>query len=289
MVAGHQQEASVDIVLDPHRLVEAAEQRRAIDRIVARQIDRAYERPLVCIEERGSGAGEFSSVSRRVETAPDVRSVASADSEQWIHSQEYELSFWKDKWPYRHLSVEELQEARHKDAMWFLGKMGFTYGSSHYRYEGFEGKVLEVGSGPIGFFEKVEGVTVTAQDSLMGLYAENLPFSILGERGSSCYIRDGVADIESAFDFVVCSNVLDHTADWIQFLVDCVGRLRTGGELLLVTDSRGVPAIGHTQIFSHDQLVRVLELLGAKQFKVKAVEREDGVHCDYRHYFRVVF
>ncbi|WP_049306275.1 methyltransferase domain-containing protein, partial [Pseudomonas aeruginosa] len=130
---------------------------------------------------------------------------------------------------------------------------------------------------------------VTAQDSLMGLYAENLPFSTLGERGSSCYIRDGVADIESAFDFVVCSNVLDHTADWIQFLVDCVGRLRTGGELLLVTDSRGVPAIGHTQIFSHDQLVRVLELLGAKQFKVKAVEREDGVHCDYRHYFRVVF
>ncbi|HGJ8019535.1 TPA: hypothetical protein ACJX2O_005299, partial [Pseudomonas aeruginosa] len=134
---------------------------------------RANGTPLVCIEERGSGAGEFSSVSRRVETAPDVRSVASADPEQWIHSQEYELSFWKDKWPYRHLSVEELQEARHKDAMWFLGKMGFTYGSSHYRYEGFEGKVLEVGSGPIGFFEKVEGVTVTAQDSLMGLYAEN--------------------------------------------------------------------------------------------------------------------
>ncbi|WP_410963477.1 methyltransferase domain-containing protein, partial [Salmonella sp. SAL04292] len=65
-------------------------------------------------------------------------------------------------------------------------------------------------------------------------------------------MRDGVADIESAFDFVVCSNVLDHTADWIQFLIDCVGRLRTGGELLLVTDSRGVPAIGHTQIFSHD-------------------------------------
>ncbi|WP_428998476.1 methyltransferase domain-containing protein, partial [Pseudomonas aeruginosa] len=145
-----------------------------------------------------------------------------------------------------------------------------------------------------GFSPKsVSGISrplqVTAQDSLMGLYAENLPFSILGERGSSCYIRDGVADIESAFDFVVCSNVLDHTADWIQFLVDCVGRLRTGGELLLVTDSRGVPAIGHTQIFSHDQLVRVLELLGAKQFKVKAVEREDGGHCDYRHYFRVIF
>ncbi|HDQ7434237.1 TPA: hypothetical protein QBM20_005216, partial [Pseudomonas aeruginosa] len=59
--------------------------------------------------------------------------------------------------------------------------------------------------------------------------------------------------------------------------------------LLLVTDSRGVPAIGHTQIFSHDQLVRVLELLGAKQFKVKAVEREGGGHCDYRHYFRVIF
>ncbi|RTU62617.1 hypothetical protein DZA25_11195 [Pseudomonas aeruginosa] len=29
---------------------------------------RANGTPLVCIEERGSGAGEFSSVSRRVET-----------------------------------------------------------------------------------------------------------------------------------------------------------------------------------------------------------------------------
>ncbi len=44
LVAGHQPEASVDIVLDPHRLVEAAEQRGAIDRIVAGQVDRAYER-----------------------------------------------------------------------------------------------------------------------------------------------------------------------------------------------------------------------------------------------------
>ena len=211
---------------------------------------------------------------------------ASADPGQWEKSQEYELSFWKEQWPYRHLPVAELQEARHKDAMWFLGKMGFVKGDSDYRYEGFEGRVLEVGCGPIGFFELVVGVSVTAQDSLMRLYAENLPFSMIGERGAVTYTQEGVADV---FDFVVCSNVLDHTADWIQFLIYCVKKVKKGGELLLVTDSRGIPAIGHTQIFSHNQLVRVLELLGAKEFKVDAVEREDGVHCDYRHYFRAVF
>jgi 2-polyprenyl-3-methyl-5-hydroxy-6-metoxy-1,4-benzoquinol methylase len=214
---------------------------------------------------------------------------ASADPGQWEKSQEYELSFWKDQWPYRHLSVAELQQARHKDAMWFLGKMGFVKGDSDYRYEGFEGRVLEVGCGPIGFFELAADVSVTAQDSLMRLYAKNLPFSLIGERGAVTYSQESVAYVAGVFDFVVCSNVLDHTADWIEFLISCVKKIRKGGELLLVTDSRGIPAIGHTQIFSHNQLVRVLELLGAKEFKVDAVEREDGVHCDYRHYFRAVF
>ncbi|MNF48645.1 Ubiquinone biosynthesis O-methyltransferase [compost metagenome] len=214
---------------------------------------------------------------------------ASADPEQWEKSQEYELSFWKEQWPYRHLSVAELQQARHKDAMWFLGKMGFLKGGSDYRYEGFDGTVLEVGCGPIGFFEMVGDVSVTAQDSLMRLYAENLPFSMIGKRGSVTYIKEDLADVGELFDFVVCSNVLDHTADWIQFLMFCSKRVKKDGELLLVTDSRGIPAIGHTQIFSHSQLVRVLELLGAKEFRVDAVEREDGVHCDYRHYLRAVF
>ncbi|MFZ6047192.1 class I SAM-dependent methyltransferase [Pseudomonas sp. CR3202] len=173
--------------------------------------------------------------------------------------------------------------------MWFLGKMGFAKASSNYHYESFEGDILEVGSGPIGFFERVDKVSVTAQDSLMGLYAKNLPFSIIGRRGAVTYIQEDIADIDDVFDFVVCSNVLDHTADWIQFLIDCVKRVREGGELLLVTDSRGIPAVGHTQIFSHNQLVRTLELLGAKQFIVNIVEREDGAHCDYRHYLRVAF
>lgn len=214
---------------------------------------------------------------------------ASADPEHWKRSQEYELSFWKEQWPYRHLSVVELQDARHKDAMWFLGKMGFVRGESDYEYERFEGEVLEVGCGPIGFFERVAGVLVTSQDSLMRLYAENLPFSIIGKRGSATYVPESIDEIDDLFDYVVCSNVLDHTADWIQFLIHCVKRVKKGGELLLVTDSRGIPAVGHTQIFSHSQLVRVLELLGAKEFRVDAVEREDGVHCDYRHYLRAVF
>ncbi|MGQ7818956.1 class I SAM-dependent methyltransferase [Metapseudomonas furukawaii] len=214
---------------------------------------------------------------------------ASADPEQWGKSQEYELSFWKEQWPYRHLSVAELQGNRHKDAMWFLGKMGFAKGETDFRFDGFDGEVLEVGCGPIGFFEKIDGIAVTAQDSLMKEYSEELPFSTLGKRGAATYVCVDVSELSGLFDFVVCSNVLDHTGDWIQFLSVCTKRLKKGGEFLLVTDSRGVPAEGHTQIFSHSQLIQVLELLGAQHFKVDAFQREDGVHCDYRHFIRAVF
>lgn len=218
-----------------------------------------------------------------------AESVVSADPSNWPESQRYELDFWRNQWPHRHLSVSEIQEVRHRDAMWLLGNMGFTKAGSDYAYQGFEGRVLEVGCGPMGFFEKLEGVSVVSQDSLMALYASNLDFSSLGQRGAVLYIDTPVADIVERFDFVVCSNVLDHTGDWISFLIDCVSRLEEGGELLLITDSRGVPAPGHTQIFNHDQLVNVLKLLGAQGFKVDSFTREDGEHCDFRHYLRAQF
>jgi 2-polyprenyl-3-methyl-5-hydroxy-6-metoxy-1,4-benzoquinol methylase len=211
----------------------------------------------------------------------------SANPENWENSQDYELIFWKDQWPYRHLSIQELQSLRQKDAEWFLNQMAFRTGPGSAM--GFNGSILEVGCGPIGFFELTNEVDVIAQDSLMNKYAEHLSYSTLGKRGSTSYTGANLSEIGGEFDFVVCSNVLDHTADWIDFLIKCQGKLKPNGELLLITDSRGVPMEGHTQIFSPAQLRSLLKLLGAKQFKVDKIEQVPDGHCDYRNYLRVVF
>ena len=111
----------------------------------------------------------------------------------------------------------------------------------------------------------------------MAAYATHIPFSTIGTRGSTTYIDQAVEDIRDTFDFVVCSNVLDHTGDWIDFLAHCCNRVGAGGELLLFTNSRGAPTPGHTQIFSPPQLLKVIELLGAKRFVAPA--RRQSLTC----------
>jgi 2-polyprenyl-3-methyl-5-hydroxy-6-metoxy-1,4-benzoquinol methylase len=211
-----------------------------------------------------------------------------ANPNGWTSSQSYELLFWRDEWPYRDRPLEEIQKIRHDDAAWFLGQMGFKQ-TSGYSFDGFEGSVLEVGSGPVGFFELVEGVDVTAQDTLMGAYAELLTFSTLGRRGSSFYTQQPIHLLTDKYKYVVCSNVLDHTADWIEFLRDCCARVQPQGELLIVTDSRGAPMEGHTQVFSPQQLRLLLQILGAKSFAVDRTEGVSDTHRDFRNYLRVAF
>lgn len=202
----------------------------------------------------------------------------------WTDSQEYELRYWRDEWPYRHMPIADLQRLRHEDAAWFLGEMGFAR-----PFSDFTGDVLEVGCGPIGFFELMNGVRVVAQDSLMAAYARALTFSKLGARGAAIYLARDIDQIDGTFDFVVCSNVLDHTADWIEFLQHCRNRLNPGGQLLLFTDSRGAPAPGHTQIFSPQQLVRVVNLLGAKHLIVSRAQAVNDGHRDYTNTIRAAF
>lgn len=212
-----------------------------------------------------------------------------ANPDGWAAAQEFELRYWRESWPYRHLPLTDLQAHRHEVACWFLNEMGFTAVPGSNTFSDFQGSVLEVGCGPLGFFELVEGVEVVAQDSLMSAYADHLPFSTLGKRGSVTYSDEPVDQIAGLFDFVVCSNVLDHTADWIQFLKEICHRVKPdGGELLLFTDSRGVPCEGHTQIFSPSQLISVLELLGANHFPVHTVETRTD-HCDFVNTIRAAF
>lgn len=199
-----------------------------------------------------------------------------------VAAPKFELSFWVNKWPYRHLSRQEIIETvRRDDAKWFLEEMGFRETTAG-AFDGFHGVVLEVGSGPIGFFEGVQGVTVDAIDPLMKAYSTSLPFAVYGAVNNYQYSDTPVESIEKKYDFVVNSNVLDHTDDWKAHLAYCINAVnRPTGQLLLFTHCHFLPFPGHSQLFMPNDVVA--ELL---RHKVAAIEpmkitRDDSGHADF--------
>ena len=196
-----------------------------------------------------------------------------ANRDSWDGSQKFELEYWKNHWPHRHESLKTLQKSRHGVGVWFLESMGFERAGDG-SFPGFRGRALEVGCGPIGFFELFEGVQVDAVDSLMAAYAAEIPYATWGTRGAATYSSMSLFDVEEPYDFVICSNVLDHTADWMEFLEGLHHAAKPdGGEVLIFTDVRGVPAVGHTQVFTPDQVRRGLTWLGVKAIRSSASQR----------------
>jgi SAM-dependent methyltransferase len=180
-----------------------------------------------------------------------------AEPLSWEDSQEYELDFWVNRWPYRDKTRQEVLRIRLEDAHWFLGSFGFKRTAASGQFHGFGGNVLEVGCGPVGFFELVWGVEVTGQDPLMQKYAERMPnLARFGVCGRYNYTADAVAELPASYyDYVVCSNVLDHTGDWRLALGGMLDRLKVGGRLLLYTQCRDKPVRGHTQTFTPAMLL----------------------------------
>lgn len=162
------------------------------------------------------------------------QSVDRTSLESWAAAQTRELDYWKAAWPLRELPLPAMQERRFADAAWLLGALGFGVPRGR-SFEGFTGRVLEVGSGPIGFFDLVEGITCDAIDTLMAAYAWELPYAALEARGATVYLDRPIEACEPTYDFVVCSNVLAHSLGWRPFLGACAAALRPGGRLLLYT------------------------------------------------------
>ena len=209
--------------------------------------------------------------------------------ETWAESQKYELRFWKNEWAYRDLPREKLVgDIRLEDAKWFLRSMKFDQvGTSSFK--SFEGRVLEIGCGPIGFFEGIENVAVKGIDSLMRDYSAALPFSILGKTGNYEDSAELVEDIEEEYDFAVCSNVLDHTGAWQPFLEACLDTLVPGtGRLLLFTHIRSVPAPGHTQVFSPSEVLNVLAGKGVQVIEHLSVHPDPHGHAESELYLRCI-
>ncbi len=206
--------------------------------------------------------------------------------ETWEESQQYELNFWINEWSYRHLSRPELVDIRYEDAKWFLNSF-LIEEVNPYVFQGFEGTVLEVGCGPIGFFEKVKNITIKAIDPLMNLYSKNLPFSIIGKKNNCEYSEENIENIQDKYDFVVCSNVLDHTGDWEFFLFHLIKAIKPNtGQLLLYTHCRYAPSSGHTQVFDPADLVSFLLKLGVSDIKFMKIQPDISEHANYECYIR---
>lgn len=203
--------------------------------------------------------------------------------ETWAASQTYELDFWKHAWPLRDLPIDEIRERRFADAAWLLGAFG--YAAAGRRFGEFAGRVLEVGCGPIGFFELVEGIECDAIDTLMAAYAWELPYARLGRHGATHYLDRPIEACRPDYDFVVCSNVLDHTGDWRAFLGACCRALRPGGRLLLYTHCRARPADGHTQTFTPGAVVDAAIASGLDEIE-QSVSRPMPAHADRELFLR---
>jgi len=156
----------------------------------------------------------------------------------WSELQLAELEFWKHAWPHRDLAPAALQTVRFADATWLLSALGFEPIEGR-RFAGFAGRVLEVGCGPIGFFEQVDDIACDAIDTLMVAYAWEVPYARLGQQGATHYLDRPLEACRPDYDFVVCSNVLDRVADWRSFVPLLTRPLRPGGTLLLYTWCRG--------------------------------------------------
>lgn len=192
--------------------------------------------------------------------------ISEAELSVWRDSQQYELAFWSTQWRPELVKAGGAAVVAHRLEVgrWFLREMDIPFDPSTLESPVFRGEVLEVGCGPVGFFETWPGVQVVACDPLMAKYAELLSCSILGSRANYLYSDSPIQTLSHAFDFVVCSNVLDHVENW-RFVSHHMVRLcKPGGSILLFTDCRGRSVKGHRQLFSPDEVSTFFQALGCK-------------------------
>lgn len=159
--------------------------------------------------------------------------TATEGLDAWAADQLAQLEYFKHAWPLRECRRAEISACRLADAAWLLEGCGMPAFEGR-ACPGFTGRVLEVGSGPVGFFDLVEGITCDAIDPLMAAYAWELPFAGLGPVGATAYWDRPIAAMRGPYDWVVCSNVLPHAADW-RTLVTELGVATGTGRLLLAT------------------------------------------------------
>ncbi|MEM1156909.1 MAG: class I SAM-dependent methyltransferase [Verrucomicrobiota bacterium] len=150
---------------------------------------------------------------------------------------------------------------------------------------GFRGKLLDVGCGPVSYFEGFPELDVVAVDPNLEGYAQaNSEFFKLGEVNNVKYIS-GFLTNDAVFkaDMIWCTNVLDHDENYRDILAPFSDLLTDAGVCLLQTDCRSRWNVNacHPGVFTQKELLATIKDLGFMVYynnSVKGFHGEDSLY-----------
>ena len=152
----------------------------------------------------------------------------------------------------------------------------------------FCGRILDVGSGPISYFECHPQTKVIAIDPNINEYNQaNSNIFKIGKINNVEYISGYVSNIPypppEKYDLIWCTNVLDHTKDFRQILEHFSRLISNSGVCMVQTDCRSPGNIspGHEGVFSKSALIKEVRQLGFHiyyEFTTRGFHGEDSVY-----------
>ncbi len=165
----------------------------------------------------------------------------------------------------------------------------------------FGNQVLDIGSGvgTIGFYLASQGKQVTgieiAQEAVT---AATKSARLMGLEGKIDFIKGDFLkwEDERKFDFVICSEVLEHLRDDNKALVNIYQLLKKDGLLLVTVPSKNAPLyrlslagkfdkrVGHLRRY---QMKEIASLLKKNQFRILRKKKTEGILRNSLFVFRV--
>lgn len=156
--------------------------------------------------------------------------------ELWQDSQKNELGFWR-----KELDQDNLDQ-RQRNA-YYMSKMEghCSLIKDFVESTDLSNKVLmDLGAGPMGFMHALQGKTKIAVDPLMNEF-KKLGYQINSNHVMAYNIKaEELSDAfdENSIDVIFCLNSIDHHQDPGLVVDQCHHVLKSGGDLILLTDTR---------------------------------------------------
>lgn len=190
----------------------------------------------------------------------------------WLEYQEREKAFWRKK-----LEVVRYDPDPERHVAPFFNHWGVEM--SFFR----DKTVLEIGSGPFGFFTAISQIDreylpmrLVIIDTLMDYYQQ---FQIASKMPENAFLIKAPGEDaplpDKSFDIILTNNVIDHVRDAMDFLAECKRLLRPSG--LLFFSVHIIPGLirvfkpllerfdmNHPYHFTKSQMVHMLHTRGLR-------------------------
>jgi len=217
----------------------------------------------------------------------------------WLKCQEREKAFWKHK-----INHTDYNPDPKKNFMPFLGHWGIAPSF-------FKGKsVLEIGSGPFGFFSGLERMNpdylpeeLVVVDALLDFYQQFKLSDMMPEKAIRLEtVGEDIPLPDETFDAIVTTNTLDHVQDYDALLRESRRLLKEGGTLLFSVHAlKGIFAFfrpfvkiadaTHHYHFTADDVRRLMDenFFALESSLSVPVYREDAIPCELGPMKKVVY